>query len=255
MERVAFLIERTGQRIGCLLNPASVEMRRVAGVRPRRSAGGLLTGAALADDPLIHTGGGRTELDLDLLFDVSVAGSSIRPNDVRDLTGPLWRLAENAPPGEERIPTVRFVWGKSWNVPGIVVAVSERLEHFDEGGFPRRSWLRMRLLRVSEKVEARPSAPSPYLPDIESKEPAPEDATVHELVGRGHEAGAGEAGGESEELEVLAGERVDELADRYLGAPWLWKALASFNDVADPLKLEAGGLLRIPGLSMGDGSE
>ncbi len=39
MERVAFLIEETGERIGCLLNPDSLVIRRSAGVQPRRSAG------------------------------------------------------------------------------------------------------------------------------------------------------------------------------------------------------------------------
>ncbi len=77
MERVAFLIEDTGERIGCLLNPESLVVRRQAGVRARRSAGGLVTGADLADDQLLYSGGGNTELTMNLLFDVSLAGSSI----------------------------------------------------------------------------------------------------------------------------------------------------------------------------------
>ena len=36
MERAAFLIEDTNQRIGCLLNPESLVMRRVAGLRRAR---------------------------------------------------------------------------------------------------------------------------------------------------------------------------------------------------------------------------
>ena len=66
MERVAFLIEETGQHITCLLNPETVVMTRTAGVEPRRSSGGRLTGSGLADDPLMFTGGGRTELKLDI---------------------------------------------------------------------------------------------------------------------------------------------------------------------------------------------
>jgi hypothetical protein len=34
-----------------------------------------VTGTGLTDDPLVATGGGITELDLDLLFDVEVARS------------------------------------------------------------------------------------------------------------------------------------------------------------------------------------
>src|SRR5512135_481028 len=95
MERVAFLIEETGQRIGCLLNPDSLVIRRAAGVQARRSAGGQLTGVGLSDDPLLYTGGGITELEIALLFDVSLADSTLTTEDVRDLTRPLVDLAEN----------------------------------------------------------------------------------------------------------------------------------------------------------------
>src|SRR5436305_969026 len=132
MERVAFLIEETNERLGCLLNPNSLVMRRTAGVLPRRSIGGQFTGTGLQDDPLLYTGGGRTELELHLLFDVSLAGSSIETDDVRNLTGPLWKLAENtrSTNGSWRPPIVRFVWGKSFNIPGVVGALAEYLEQF-----------------------------------------------------------------------------------------------------------------------------
>ena len=124
MERVAFLIEDTGEHLGCLLNPETVVMSRTAGVEPRRSAGGKLTGTGLADDPLLFTGGGHTELRLDLLFDVDLAPASLRVQDVRQMTRPIWALAENSAEVERqrRPPSVRFVWGRAWNVPGIVTA-------------------------------------------------------------------------------------------------------------------------------------
>src|ERR1051325_7780900 len=95
MERVAFLIEPGGERLSCMLNPERLTLKRSAGVQPRRSLGGALTGAGLSDDPLLYTGGGTTELSLELLFDVSISGSSIDTEDVRELTAPLWALAEN----------------------------------------------------------------------------------------------------------------------------------------------------------------
>ena len=51
MERVAFLIEETGQRLECLLNPETLVLRRTAGVAPRRSTTGRVTGAGMTDDP------------------------------------------------------------------------------------------------------------------------------------------------------------------------------------------------------------
>lgn len=152
MERVAFLIEKSGERLGCLLNPQNVTLTRRAGLRSRRSLNGVLNGRGMADDPLLYTGGGRTELLLNLLFDVSLSGSSIDSEDVRDMTGPLVQLAENSQEDDRygRPPHVRFIWGKNWNVPGIVAAAAERLEDFTRGGQPRRSWLRIRLIRCTD---------------------------------------------------------------------------------------------------------
>ena len=100
---------------------------------------------------------------LDLLFDVSLVGSSVSTVDVRDLTRPLWNLAENAARqnGGTSIPLVRFVWGKSWNIPGVVTAVAERFEQFTPAGDPQRSWLRMRFLRVNEPLTPMSSAATP----------------------------------------------------------------------------------------------
>ncbi len=78
MQRVAFLID-SGERIDCLLNPETVQVTRLAGVRQRGGADGQLTGVGLADDPLLFTGGGRTELVLDLLFDIDFAEGQVAP--------------------------------------------------------------------------------------------------------------------------------------------------------------------------------
>jgi len=245
MERVAFLIEETNERIGCLLNPESLLLRRTAGVQPRRSATGQLTGAGLTDDPLLYTGGGRTELELDLLFDVSLAGSSVRTNDVRDLTDPLWRLAENAerPHNYGQPPLVRFIWGKSWNIPGVISAVAGRLEHFTPEGVPRRSWLSMRLLRVDESERtsraAKAGQPTSALSRTQSvleegvKIP-PDRVRTHAVIGGGL---SGERG---------SGERLDQIAFRSYGNPAHWRLIAAFNAIADPLRLLPGQLLRIP---------
>ena len=240
MERAAFLIEATGERIPCLLNPASVVLRRVAGVQPRWSAGGPLTGAGLSDAPLLFNGGGWTELRLDLLFDVSLVTGPTATDDVHDLTDPLWKLAENQRREGEygRPPLVRFVWGKSWNVPGVVVAVAERLEYFTQSGTPRRSWLRLRLLRVADRnaeAEAAASTPPAETPAWADWPTTPNESEVrlHDLVGDG--------GGS-------AGERLDLVTQQYYGRPDLWRALADYNDLDDPLRLSAGATLQVPPL-------
>ncbi len=244
MERVGFIIEDTGERLGCLLNPESVVMRRRAGVEPLRTGGGLVAGTELSDDPVLLTGGGTTELTLDLIFDVSLAGSSVNTNDVRQLTGPLWALAENARQndGYGRPPLARFVWGKAWNIPGIVSSVAERLAYFTAEGVPRRSWLRLRLIRVAEAASdsgggrlTPPTVPDP--PPPEPSESLIEQATTHEITGG---LPLGENGA------PISEERLDELAFRYYGDASLWRLLAWLNRVQDPLKMEAGGRIAIP---------
>jgi hypothetical protein len=243
MERVAFLLERTGERIACLLNPESLVMRRLAGVRARQSVGGLVTGAALADDPLFFSGGGCTDVVLNLLFDVHIGGSSVRAADVRQLTGPLWRLAENArdSAGGSRPPTVRLIWGKSFNVRGVVAAIAERLEYFTADGVPERSWLRLRLLRATDgeaEIEAAGKLEPPVLPE-DPTEPPPElpngPLLMHAVAG-GVSEGPPEPG--------LA-ERLDQLAFRYYGDASQWRVLAWLNDVVDPLAMAAGQVLQV----------
>lgn len=247
MERAAFLVEATGERLACLLNPADVVVRRHAGVERRRSLGGHLTGVGLADDPLLHTGGGRTELDLDLLFDVDLAGSTVETDDVRALTRPLSDLAENraGDDGYGRAATVRFVWGKAWNVPGVVVAVAERLEQIGPAGAPRRSWLRLRLVRAADAPPPAPGAPPTApgtgqtvlpLPVAEGDLGPGVDVPVHEVLGG--PAGDG----------ATVAERLDELAARYYGDASLWRVLAAVNGVADPSRVPPGQLLRVPPL-------
>jgi hypothetical protein len=239
MERVAFLVEHTGDRLGCLLNPESVVTRRLAGVRARHSTSGSLTVTAAPYDPLLYTGGGSTELVLDLLFDVTLAGSSITTSDVRDLTRPLSELAEggagDGPAGAP--PVVRLLWGKHWNIRAVVVAVAERLEQFTTAGAPQRSWLRMRLVRVSEPAARTmgevPHVVVPAVPEIPGA--AIRTTRIHEVLGGGDVPAAGGAG-----------ERLDEIAYRHFRDPRLWRAIAAFNDIEDPLHIAPGRILGIP---------
>lgn len=234
MERVSFVVESSGEQLGCLLNPESLELRRAAGIRPRRAVTGLLTGTSLSDDPLLYTGGGRTELVLELLFDVGIAGSTIQTTDVRDLTRPLWNLAESttSSPGAAP-PIVRFLWGKAWNIPGVVTAVAERLERFANDGAPARSWLRMRFVRVAD-ADADAASSAPQSDALSAAAAAGPDAEVtHQVVG----GGGDDPGG---------GERLEDIAFLYYGDPSAWRRIAEANDIVDPAEVPPGTVLRIP---------
>lgn len=252
MERAAFLIETSGTRIGCLLNPSTIEIKRLAGVSRRSTANGPLTGSELSDDPLLYTGGGSTELILGLLFDVTLAGSTIKTNDVRSLTGPLWDLAENqfGEKGPVRPPIVRFIWGKHWNIPGVVTAISQRLEFFAEDGAPRRSWVRLRMLRASEPavpVQPRAVGASPLeLLPASPGEGSPPELAIEAVGGSDTTAGAQESPAPEH-----TGVRLDQIAHEHLGDSSLWRLIAVFNGIQDPLRMAAGTLLRIPRIFTG----
>lgn len=237
MERIAFLIEETNQRVPCMLNPETLVLRRTAGLRARESIGGQITGAGRHDTPLIYTGGGRTVLELDLLFDVTIPGAAMatgdRSRDVRTLTRPFWTMAENTARrrGYSHPPQVRFFWGKAWNIPGVVEAVAERFEHFTREGVAQRSWLRLRMVRVDDPTPQPANPPGYRLDDLPAPEtlPPPEDDwDAHQFTG----------GAE--------GERLDQLAARYYGNPSLWRLLATANGIDDPNDISAGAVLRVP---------
>jgi hypothetical protein len=239
MERAAFLVEKTGKRISCLLNPANVVVRRLAGVRQRESSTGPVTGGVLKDDPVLYTGGGTTEILLNLLFDTSLAGTNIAAEDVRDLTRPLTELAEaeEGPDGYGELPLVRFIWGKFWNVLGIVTAAAERLEYFTLTGAPQRSWLRMRFLRVNDSAAQSSSTLERDLPftDLPDQIDLPADQLqLHQVKGTGDDESGGGA------------ERLDGIATAHYGNPAFWRLIAAFNAIDDPWNLSPGSLLMIP---------
>ncbi|QFP74996.1 hypothetical protein [Deinococcus sp. AJ005] len=240
MERVNFLIESSNERISCLLNPEQLTVKRQAGTTARRSVGGLLGARLQDDDPLLAAGGGVTELELDLLFDTSLQEQPVRAGDVRELTRPLWRLAEAGGPGPA-LARVRFLWGKSWNVPGVILAISERFESFAASGAPQRSWLRMRLRRIPElaapqatPAQTQPPAPRSWTawpPGLDGLPPAPADTV--EIQGDG----------------LNVGSRLDALAFEAYGDPAAWRLIAQVNQLVNPLELSAGQVLQLPLLS------
>lgn len=250
MHKVAFLVERTDERIDCLLNPESLLRRRTAGLRQRADATGVVTGHGLSDDPLVATGGGVTDYDLDLLFDSTVvaelqpalarAPNPLQPDapqpdaaatppeiDIRDRTQPLWTLAENATgaAGYGAPPRVRLIWGQAWNIRGVVVAVSERLERFTPAGIPQRAWMRLRLRRVAEDLPGDP------LTTEGIDQHAPGLLPLHELPIA------------PDGLPLL---RFDQIAADRLGDPALWPRIAEASGVADPLSLPPGTVLALP---------
>jgi hypothetical protein len=279
MERATFIVEATGERIPCLLNPEQIVVSRTAGLRRPQAGSGPVTGFGRSDEPLLHTGGGRTEMELRLLFDTALVTDPTPVTDVRDLTSRLWNLTENqsstagasagiagsgagagtgvlssgslGDPSAGRssstagsVPLVRFLWGMEWNVLGVIDAVAEQLERFDAGGAPTRSWLFLRLVRVPDP---RPTATEPPIGGVPlgddltaAAEAAADDPQrMHQVLGDGLAAENGDPGAGGERLDALA-------AQAYGGRAWLWRWLAAANGLADGPWAPAGSRLVIP---------
>lgn len=45
---------------------------------------------------------------------------------------------------------------------------------------------------------------------------------------------------------VVGSDRIDQIAADFYGNPRWWRVIAEFNDIADPLQLRPGQILRIP---------
>jgi nucleoid-associated protein YgaU len=58
---------------------------------------------------------------------------------------------------------------------------------------------------------------------------------MHQLLGTGGAPG-----------EPQSSESLYDLAFRYYGNPGMWRLIAAFNGIADPLRVPAGTVLRIP---------
>jgi hypothetical protein len=239
MERVAFLIESSGEQIYCLLNPETLAMTRTAGVEARQSSGGRLTGSGLADDPLLFTGGGRTELRLDLLFDVDLLPGHLQASDVRQLTRRIWALAENSAEvqRQHRPPLVRLLWGQAWSIPGIVTEVAERFDRFATDGSPLRSWLRLTFIRVGSAADAEGGEAwelAQRLPPVDLSSPP---ASALEVLDEGSAATAeGDA--------TINPTRLGLFSLDAFGNPFQWKQLLLYNDIDDPLDFT--GPLAVP---------
>ena len=124
-----------------------------------------------------------------------------------------------------------------------MLAISEKIERFDEVGIPQRSWLSLRL-RV---LQAEESDPRGYIPlpapvplpgvgmgvegtladDAPAPPPPPDDMLLDRVAS----------------LILVGGERLESIAAKYLGNSALWRWLALTNNITDPLRLEPGTVL------------
>ena len=283
MERVAFLIEQSGERVFAMINPDELTFERQSGVSMRKRHERPLASARRTDDPMIYVGGGVTELKLNLLFDVDLLSRSspsfaqapdFRTNlqappahartrlsipqdsetavvdadtisapsaqlaitDVRELSGPLWRLTENGVEGAvtDGPSVVHFIWGAAWNVPCIAISVAERFDQFAADGTPLRSWVRIHLRRTHLPMR-RDRAPGLSLSPQLASSGLRSDASLPESVVL---------------TDTASSSRPDTLCDSIYGDMRLLHPLLDFNGIDDFWSLDPGFTLMTPPASV-----
>lgn len=162
------------------------------------------------------TSGGSTSLQMDLIFDTTDTGE-----DVRAQTGKLadmMLVKSNLTQGahQSRPPKVRFAWGPMISFLAAIQRLQLTFQLFLENGTPVRAKASVTFLQVDDP-NARPWQ-NPTSGGVTGER-------IHRL-------------GPRETLELVA---YTELGDASL-----WRPLAAFNGIDDPLRLRPGAAVLLP---------
>lgn len=160
-------------------------------------------------------GSGSSKLSLELLFDTSDTGKDVRAETQKVAYFVMAKQQDNED-DKRKPPNVRFQWG-SFIFEGVIDSMDETLDYFSEEGVPLRATVALNLSR--------------------------DDIVV--LRGNARGGGAGNATGATSPLDsARPGDSIASMAAR-IGASADWKAIASANDIDDPLRLEAGARVNL----------
>jgi hypothetical protein len=142
---------------------------------------------------------------------------------------------------------VRFVWGRAWNVPGVVTEVAERFDRFAPDGSPLRSWLRLVFVRVGRSADEEGGEAyelAARLPAVDLTAPPVGAMTV---LGDGGRAPAERGvGSPAAGPPAVPPTELGLLSQAAFGTPLLWKLLLEYNGIDDPARFS--GPLAVPPL-------
>ncbi len=160
-------------------------------------------------------GSGSSKLSLELLFDTSATGADVRA-ETQKVAYFVMAQEQEKKDDKRKPPNVRFQWG-SFIFEGVIDSMDETLDYFSEEGVPLRATVALSLSR--------------------------DDIVV--LRGNARGGGAGNNTGATSPLDAARpGDSIASMAAR-IGASADWKAIASANDIDDPLRLEAGARVNL----------
>jgi Contractile injection system tube protein/LysM domain len=206
-----------GQRLECWLNPTQYSIAKANDWTTRPVVGTSLPQAQFA-------GGHARELGLELLFDAAPDG------DVSTATDQLFRIMEvdqaltaGGQVNQARPPTITLSWGSFTSFKAVCRHLHVQFELFSPDGTPIRAIAAMTLVQVEKDARSGGGTPAP----------AQNPTTRADQRVRSHT--------------VRDGDSLPLLAFEYLGDATRWPEIAVASGIDDPLRLERGRTLEIPG--------
>ena len=209
----AFLETEDGQRISCMFNPADLALSQsnawVGSTTPGKGA-----------PVLRYTGAASGVLRLTLFFDTTADGQSVSTHTsqiaaLMDVNTSL--PGSSSTTNNARPPWVIFHWGDFHSFKSVVTQLDVTYDYFGSDGTPLRARANMTLTQYqpdSAKPAQNPTSGTPY------------PHRVHR---------------------VQPGETLDRISALHFGDSTRWRDIAAANGIEDPLALQPGALLAIPG--------
>jgi hypothetical protein len=206
-----------GERLECWLNPTQYSIAKANDWTTRPVVGTSLPQAQFA-------GGHARELALDLLFDATPDG------DVSTATDQLFKimevdqsLAAGGSANQARPPSITLSWGSFTSFKAVCRHLHVQFELFSPDGTPIRALAALTLVQVEKDARSGGGTPAP----------AQNPTTRADRRVRSHT--------------VREGDSLPLLAFEYLGDATRWREIALASGIDDPLRLERGRKLEIPG--------
>ncbi len=204
--------------IPCMFNPYEYTLTKSNSFTEEESAKGTNTPLAT-----ISKAGAQT-LQLTLIFDTYASGE-----DISLTTDQLWdlmRVSKNARPDKRAVnnqdkpdaPLVAFHWGVFFFV-SYITNMTQKFTLFTPKGIPVRAKVDITFTQYIDIQDRR-------------EDPLQNLASEGEPINRVHR--------------VVAGDRLDLIAQEVYRDPSAWRQIAHFNGIVDPLGIRPGQVLAIP---------
>ena len=200
----AYLVNlETGEEIQCLFNPNEYSISKSNNWKEKSTRRGNVP-------RLEFTGGGPTELKLDLFFDTYEKGGSAR-DYVKDIIS-LTQISQSGS-GDPEPPRCMFSWGTNFEFEAVITNISARFTLFRSDGTPVRATVSLTLKECKD-------------PGVQKRQnPTSQGTTGHKV------------------WVVRPGDTINGIAAAEYGDPTVWRVIADANDLDNPMDLQPGQIL------------